>query len=46
MINNIVELLKYANFNDKQNIKLAKGGNKLPENWSEFKKAIKHIKEK
>jgi len=46
MIDFILEMLKNAKYNSTENIKIAKGKNKLPENWSEFKRAMKNIKDR
>lgn len=40
MIKQIISLLKYVD-NETENIKIAKGKNKLAENWSEAYKQIK-----
>lgn len=44
MIEMIVQMLQFAKYRDSENIEIAKGKNKLPENWKEFKKQLNHIK--
>lgn len=46
MIENILQMLQFAKYKDSENIAIAKGKNKLPENWKEFKRALKHIKDR
>jgi hypothetical protein len=46
MINIVLQALKMAKGNESEFISIAKGYNKLPENWSEFKRALKHIKQR
>lgn len=46
MINLIIEALKLAKYKDSEAIKIAKGKNKLPENWNEFKRALNNIKDR
>ena len=44
MIEFIITFLKHADFGVSKNIDIAKGANKLPENWKEFKKHLTYIK--
>lgn len=44
MIDIILQGLQFAKYKDSENIQIAKGKNKLPENWNEFKKALNNIK--
>lgn len=46
MIELILKMLAFAKYRDSENIEIAKGKNKLPENWAEFKKQLNHIKGK
>jgi hypothetical protein len=41
MLKLIIEMLKYQEIGYSTNIDIAKGKNKLPENFKEFKKQIK-----
>ena len=46
MIDIIIQILKIAKYRDSENIQIAKGKNKLPQNWNDFKKQLNHIKSK
>ena len=46
MIDIILQMLQFAKYKDSENIQIAKGKNKLPQNWNEFKKQLNHIKSK
>ena len=46
MIEILLQMLQFAQYRDSENIQIAKGKNKLPENFRQFKKALNHIKGK
>ena len=46
MIEFIFEILKLSNIGDSENIDIAKGKNKIPSNYKQFKKQLTFIKQR